>query len=242
MRFSALDAIASVLTGVGLIVGDRGVRRSFLAVFLVLGVSFVLTLAALLIAVFWATSGLIDGSATGAALGWGLRLVLLVITYLYSPVLLVVLTAAVVPAAADSLYRASQAGAGGPPLPREGAALSVGLLFREVRFAGRIALGSLAILLFHLIPGIGSALAVLAQVLLTSAAMGRELLTYHFDAWDTPGPERAAFLSNNRAGTIVLGAAAALATWIPIVQVLGSAAVISIAGAASARISSRLQR
>ncbi|MFT7621573.1 MAG: CysZ protein [Myxococcota bacterium] len=222
-------ALKAMLAGLSLSLSDPELRRKLRRGLVLNGLLFVVLIAGIQAGVWWAIgSWLGDGW-----LGILARVVAVIGVLLAAPVLYALSSSLFMPLVGQRIFEAGRRAAGAPDLPGVGLGRAQSMSI-EVRRLLRFVILSALLLLLNLIPGVGSAVYVVLQALLSAWTMGWDLMSYHYERHGLDyGAQRKANASA-RLGVLTLGGAALLLAMIPVLQLATVTTNLAGAGLLSA--------
>lgn len=245
-------AVGALVEGFRLALGSSRLRRRMLVSFGVNALGFLLLCALLLWGAFALVGWLVTTPADGAAaepgwllsswlwirgaLGVALRVAAVLGTAVVAPVLYNFVGSLLLPIFSGSVFNAAREEAAGPPVlgAPDGFVATAKVMAVETRRLARFAGWSLALLPLNLFPGLGSAVYVCAQFLLSARALGWDLLSYHFELHGLSFDEQRRWVRSRPGLVLTLGGVATLLCLVPLVQLLFVTTNVAGAGVLSA--------
>jgi CysZ protein len=171
---------------------------------------------------------------------WLVKLTVVAAAIYVAPVLYSMVSAIILPKYRSRVYdRARMLAGGADDKPSGGVKAEVYIATVEARRLARLVAITVAILPLHLLPGVGSVVYLVTEVLVAAHTLGWNLLSYHFERHGATYAEQKEWLRKNRLGVLVLGLVGTLLYLIPIAQVLFMFTNVAGVGLLSAELDRR---
>jgi uncharacterized protein involved in cysteine biosynthesis len=242
------DAVGALFTGLSLSLREPDVRKRIGVGLLLNSVVFSLLLWGLISGAFWLVDELVSLAPTGdgfweqllggtlTSVGWLLRVASVIGSLFAAPVLFNLGASLMMPIFYGRIFSIARSVSGDGEASGFDAAAIARIVAVELRRIARFLTFSALALTLNLIPVVGSAVYLVVQFLLASSAMGWDLLSHHFELHDLDYGQQKAWIKQNRALVLTLGAGATALCAIPVLQLLFITTNVAGAGVLSARL------
>jgi len=170
-----------------------------------------------------------------SAIGGLLKVVVVVVTLMASPLFFRLLAVSILPIYQEGVFLSarSHAGGGDPPNPSPGLLRTVWVEVRRFTVFGLL---SLLLLPLNLLPVVGTVLYAGAQGLLAAQTLGWDLLSHHFELHAMNLEAQRAWVRSHRGVVLVFGGASLVLCMIPVLQIIFITTNVAGAGVLSAWI------